>query len=92
MALMGPMNSFTLATRPAMFSGLSRVEKDVAVRSALGMNSGLFCFYILQGCHTLRELRKFRETQGIFKLKKISGKFDLLFNIREVLIFSILRF
>ena len=51
-----------------------------------------------QVCHTLRE---FRETQKIFKLKKISGKlretqgisgnFDLFLNpgkLREVLIFS----
>ena len=27
---------------------------------------------VVQGCHTLRE---FRETQRIFKFKKISGKF-----------------
>ena len=38
-----------------------------------------------QVCHTLRE---FRETQGVFKLKKISGNFDLFFKLREVLIFS----
>ena len=27
-----------------------------------------------QGCHTLKELKEFRETQGIFNSKKISGK------------------
>ena len=32
-------------------------------------------FYLfMQGCHTLWELREFKETQGIFKLQKISGK------------------
>ena len=46
-----------------------------------------------QGFHTLRELREFRDSQGIFKLKKISGKlrktqgisgnFDLFFKLRE---------
>ena len=46
--------------------------------------------YSAQGCHTLRE---FRVTQGIFKLKKISGKLretqgisgnsDLFFKLRE---------
>ena len=48
---------------------------------------------VRQGCHTLRELREFRENQGIFKLKKTSGKlretqgisgnFDLFFKFRE---------
>ena len=47
-------------------------------------------YYLYQSCHTLRE---FRETQGIFKLKKIlgklretqgiSGNFDLFFKLRE---------
>ena len=50
---------------------------------------------LLQGCHTLRELR---ETQRIFKLKKISGRLResqgiLIYflntgKLREVLIFS----
>ena len=42
-------------------------------------------FTKIQGCHTLMELR---ETQGIFKLKEISGNFDLFFKLRELLIFS----
>ena len=51
-----------------------------------------------QGCHTLWELREFRETQGIFKLKKISGRLResqgiLIYflnsgKLREVLIIS----
>ena len=35
---------------------------------------------ITEGCQTLRELR---ETQGIFKLKKISRNFYLFFKLRE---------
>ena len=48
---------------------------------------------LVQGCHKLRELREFRETQGIFKSKKISeklmetqgisGNFDLFYKLRE---------
>ena len=52
-------------------------------------------FALIQGCHTLWELR---EAQGIFKFKKISGKLREIQGIlvcflnsgkiREVLIFS----